>query len=196
MIRMRMRMTNINRKILNTLLVIDIGIILFCMLSGNRNWLYTTQIGFVTSALVIAASMASYRRMIEKRLEYGAVPVEDERDKLDKIDDPYDLYSDEVIAEEKELSREEFVEVVNEEKEKQKANRRSISEVIKDTRAFLSFYRIGAYGLLILGFFYLNRNDYLHIPSYFFALSVPPVIVVIMLMRESKIMQKEEKEAL
>ncbi len=196
MIRMRMRMTNINRRILNTLLAIDIGIILFCMLSGNRNWLYTTQIGFITSALVIAASMASYRRMIEKRLEYGAVPVEDERDKLDKIDDPYDLYSDEVIAEEKELSREEFVEVVNEEKEKQKANRRSISEVIKDTRAFLSFYRIGAYGLLILGFFYLNRNDYLHIPSYFFALSVPPVIVVIMLMRESKIMQKEEKEAL
>ena len=196
MIRMRMRMTNINRRILNTLLAIDIGIILFCMLSGNRNWLYTTQIGFITSALVIAASMASYRRMIEKRLEYGAVPVEDERDKLDKIDDPYDLYSDEVIAEEKELSREEFVEVVNEEKEKQKANRRSISEVIKDTRAFLSFYRIGAYGLLILGFFYLNRNDYLHIPSYFFALSVPPVIVVIMLMRESKTMQKEEKEAL
>jgi len=196
MIRMRMRMTNINRKILNTLLAIDIGIILFCMLSGNRNWLYTTQIGFFTSALVIAASMASYRRMIEKRLEYGAVPIEDERDKLDKIDDPYDLYSDEVIPEEKELSREEFVEVVNEEKAKQKANRRSISEVIKDTRAFLSFYRIGAYGLLILGFFYLNRNDFLHIPSYFFALSVPPVIVVIMLMRESKIMQKEDKGSL
>ena len=191
-----MRMTSINKKILNTLLAIDIGIILFCMLSGNRNWLYTTQIGFFTSALVIAASMASYRRMIEKRLEYGAVPVEDERDKLDKIDDPYDLYSDEVIPEEKELSREEFVEVVNEEKAKQKANRRSISDVIKDTRAFLSLYRIAAYGLLILGFFYLNRNDYLHIPSYFFALSVPPVIVVIMLMRESKTMQKEDKEAL
>jgi len=57
-----------------------------------------------------------------------------------------------VKSEEKELSREEFVEVVNEEKEKQKANRRSISEVIKDTRAFLSFYRIGAYGLLVLAF--------------------------------------------
>ncbi len=196
MIRMRMRMTNINRKILNALLVIDIGIILFCMLSGNRDWLYTTQIGFFTSALVITASMASYRRMIEKRLEYGAVPVEDERDTLDKIDDPYDLYSDEVIPEEKELSREEFVEVVNEEKAKQKENKRSISEVIKDTRAFLSFYRIAAYGLLILGFFYLNRNDYLHIPSYFFALSVPPVIVVIMLMRESKTMQKEDKGSL
>jgi hypothetical protein len=189
-------MTSINRKILNTLLIIDIGIILFCMLSGNRDWLYTTQIGFVTSALVIAASMASYRRMIENRLEYEAVPAEDERDAVDKIEDPYDLYSDEAIPEEKELSREEFVEVVNEEKAKQKANKRSVSDAIKDSRAFLSFYRIAAYGLLILGFFYLNRNDYLHIPSYFFALSVPPVIVVIMLMRESKTMQKEDKGSL
>lgn len=189
-------MTTINKKILNTLLAIDIGILLFCILSGNRNWLYTTQIGFFTSALVIAASMASYRRMIEKRLEYGAVPIEDERDELDKIDDPHDLYSDEAIPEVKELSKEEFVEVAKEEKAKQKVNRRSISEVIKDTRAFLSFYRIGAYGLLVLGFFYLNRNNYLDIPSYFFALSVPPVIVVIILMRESKTMQKEEKGSL
>ena len=189
-------MTDTNRKILNTLLAIDIGIIIFCMLSGHRNWLYATQIGFFTSALVIAASMASYRRMIEKRLENGAVSVEEERDVLEKIDDPHDLYSDEVIPEEGELSKEEFAEVVKEEKAKQKASRRSILEVIRDTRAFLSFYRLGAYGLLVLGFFYLNRHDYLHIPSYFFALSVPPVIVVIMLMRESKKMQKEKKEPL
>lgn len=184
--RQRMRMTNINKKILNTLLAIDIGILIFCILSGNRNWLYTTQIGFFTSAVVIAASMASYRRMIEKRLEYGAVPMEDDREELDKIDDPYDLYSDDTIPKEKELSKEEFVEVVAEEKAAQKANRRSISEVFKDSRAFLSFYRLGAYALLILGFFYLNRHEYLDITAYFFALSMPPVIVVIMLMREGK----------
>ena len=78
------------------------------------------------------------------------------------------------------------------EKAKQKAQRRSISQVIKDSRASLSVYRIGAYILLILGFFYLNRHHYLHIPSYLFALSVPPVIVVIMLMRENKKAMKEE----
>lgn len=179
-------MSDINRKILNTLLAIDIGIIIFCMLSGHRNWLYTTQIGFFTSALVIAASMVSYRRMIEKRLEHETLPVGDERDELDRIDDPHDLYSDDTEPEAKELSKEEFVAVVNEEKAKQKAKRRSISEVIKDSRASMSFYRIGAYVLLVLGFFYLNRHNYLHIPSYLFSLSVPPAIVVIMLMREGK----------
>ncbi len=182
-------MSETNRKILNTLLAIDIGIILFCMLSGHRSWLYTTQIGFFTSALVIAASMASYRRMVEKRLEKGDVLPDDE---LDKIDDPHDLYSDDTVEEERELSKEEFVKVVNEEKAKQKAQRRSISQVIKDSRASLSVYRIGAYILLILGFFYLNRHHYLHIPSYLFALSVPPVIVVIMLMRENKKAMQEE----
>jgi hypothetical protein len=179
-----MKMSETNRKILNTLLAIDIGIILFCMLSGHRNWLYTTQIGFFTSALVIAASMVSYRRMIEKRLEQGDVLPQDE---LDKIDDPHDLYSEALEQESGEVSREEFAKVVNEEKAKQKARRRSVSEVIKDSRASLSIYRIGAYALLVLGFFYLNRHNYLHIPSYLFALSVPPVIVVIMLMRENKV---------
>ncbi len=186
-------MTNINKKILNTLLAIDIGILIFCMLSGHKNWLYTTQIGFFTSSLVIFASMASYRNMIQKRIEYG-VDRDDgvDRDEIDKIDDPYDLYDEETKPEERELTREEFVEVVDEERAKQKAQKRSISEVLRDSRAFLSFYRLGAYALLILGFFYLNRHEYLHIPSYFFALSVPPVIVVIALMREGRRGTKEE----
>ena len=68
-----------------------------------------------------------------------------------------------------------FVEIYKEEKSRQKAQKRSISELLRDSKAFLSIYRLGAYGLLILGFFYLNRHDYLHIPSYFFALTVPPV---------------------
>jgi len=185
-------MSESNQKILNTLLVIDIGIIIFCMLSGHRNWLYTTQIGFFSSALIIAASMASYRRMIEKRLEYG-VDHSDElgRDELDKIEDPYDLYDDEK-PDEKELSKEEFAEIVQEERIKQKAQKRSISQVLRDSKAYLSIYRIGAYGLLILGFFYLTRHHYLHIPSYFFSLSVPPIIVVLMLMREGKRAEKNE----
>ncbi|MEA3418306.1 MAG: hypothetical protein U9Q90_02815 [Campylobacterota bacterium] len=188
-------MTATNKKILNTLLAIDIGIIIFCILSGHRNWLYTTQIGFFTSALVIAASMMSYRQMVQKRLDQNAVPMDNEPDVLDKIDDPHDLYSEEITEEKQkrddELSKEEFVAVVKEEKAKLKANKRSIGEVMKDSRASLSFYRIGAYILLVLGFFYLNRHEYLHIPSYLFALSVPPVIAVIMLMSENRKLQRE-----
>jgi len=179
-----------NRKILNTLLAIDIGIILFCMLSGHRSWLYTTQIGFFSSALVIAASMVSYRRMIERRVAEGdTLPG----DTLEQIDDPHALYDEEPEEQESELSREAFAEVVREEKEKQRARRRSITQVIKDSRASLSIYRIGAYLLLITGFFYLNRHHYLHIPSYLFALSVPPVVTVILLMRENRVVSAKKE---
>ncbi len=185
-----------HKKILNTLLIIDIGVLIFCMLSGNRDWLYSTQIGIVTSALVIAASMMSYRKMIDTRLEHGVDVDYDDRDKLDEIDDPYDLYEDDrsknTDEKTEELSKEEFVEIYKEEKSIQKAQKRSIAEVFRDSKAFMSIYRIGAYGLLVLGFFYLTRHEYLDVPAYFFALSVPPVIVVIMMMRENKIVTKEE----
>jgi hypothetical protein len=174
-------MSETNRKILNTLLAIDIGIIVFCMLAGHRSWLYTTQIGFFTSALVIAASMASYRAMIEKRLEQRVAIPEEERDTLDRIDDPHALYEEEVKPELQEASVQK-----QQGPDEEKVPRRSFGEILRDSRASLSFYRIGAYMLLVLGFFYLNRHHYLHIPSYLFSLSVPPVIVVILLMRENK----------
>jgi len=187
-------MSKINQKILNTLLAIDIGIIIFCMLSGHRSWLYTTQIGFFSSALVIAASMASYHRMIEKRLEHSTDISEDnDRDELDKIEDPHDLYSDEKGESAAVLAKDEPTEIVSEEEEEQKARKRSLSEVIRDSRASLSFYRIGAYILLVLGFFFLNRHHYLHIPSYLFSLSVPPVVVVLILLMEGKKSKVTEK---
>jgi len=180
-------MSRINRKILNTLLAIDIGIIIFCMLSGHRSWFYTTQIGFFSSALVIAASMASYRRMIEKRLEHTSDRAQmDERDTLDKLEDPHDLYSETVREEPADLTENREDETAEAEEPEQKSKRRSLREVLRDSRASLSFYRIGAYVLLVLGFFFLNRHGYLHLPSYLFSLSVPPVVVVLILLMEGR----------
>jgi len=178
---MMMKMSDVYKKILNTLLIVDIGVILFCLLSGHRNWLYTTQIGFLTSALVMAASMASYRNMIQKRIGEGGIISNDERDELDKIDDPHELY-DEKVNESKEDEA-----LISQEDEGVK--KRTPFEIIKDSRAFWSYYRIGAYFLLVVGFFYLQRHNYLHIPSYLFALSLPPVIVVILLVRANKTTQ-------
>ncbi|SFV49860.1 hypothetical protein MNB_SV-6-900 [hydrothermal vent metagenome] len=176
-------MTKIDIKILNTLLAIDIGIIIFCMISGNRHWLYTTQIGFFSSSLIIFASMKSYRNMIEKRVANQTVLDDADRDPLDEIDDPHELYSDEEATQKQEVTKEEFVEIVNEEKAKQRAKRRSPIEVVRDSKAFLSIYRLGAYGVLILGFFYLDRHHYLDIPAYLFSLSIPIATTVIILMR-------------
>lgn len=164
------------KKAINVLLIVDIGIVIFCFLSGQKVWLMNTQIGFITSTFVMFGSILSYRSMVQGRLKTGAIP-DDNRDTIDELEDPYDLYS------EKEDENKTLKEVVKEERENLKKNRRSIWQITKDSRASLSFYRLGAYGLLIMGFFYLNSNHLLDIPSYLFSLSVPPVILVIMLMR-------------
>lgn len=168
------------RNTINALLIVDIGIILFCYLSGERIWLINTQIGFVTSSLVMFGSILSYRSMVDARLNVGAIP-DDERDTLGKLEDPYDLYDDEKVKNDEDKT---LVEVVKEERENLKKNRRSFLETTKDSKAAFSFYRLGAYMLLIFGFFYLNNNEILDIPSYLFSLFMPPVIIVIMLMRK------------
>ena len=170
------------KKVIQALVIIDIGILLFCFLSGNREWLFNTQIGFVSSTLIMFASIVSYRNMVQHRVEMGMVVAEDNRDTLEKIEDPYDVFGeDEPIKEE---GADSFKEVIQEEREKLKKSRRSLWQVTKDSKASLSFYRLGAYGLLIFGFFYLNKNGLLDIPSYLLALSLPPVVVVLMLMRQ------------
>jgi len=169
------------KKILNALLIVDIGIVVFCLLSGHREWLFNTQIGFVSSSLIMFASIISYRNMVQNRVDMGMVVAEDNRDTLDKIEDPYDLYDEDEIKEEMEKP---FKEIVFEEKARLKKSRRSVWQVTKDSKAALSFYRLGAYGLLLFGFFYLNNNHLLDIGSYLFALALPPVIVVTILMRQ------------
>jgi hypothetical protein len=178
------------KNIINALLIIDIGIIIFCLLSGNRVWLLNSQIAFVSSSLIMFASIISYSNMVQARFDMGMIVVDDNRDTLDKIEDPFDLYSeDEKSSPKEELKKElkeqkSLKEVVVEEKKNLKKNRRSIWQTAKDSKAALSFYRLGAYAVLIFGFFYLNNNKILDISSYLFALALPPVIVVIMLMRQ------------
>jgi hypothetical protein len=96
------------------------------------------------------------------------------------LEDPYDLY-DENLENDKEKS---LVEVVKEERANLKKNRRTLWQTTKDSKASFSFYRLGAYVLLIFGFFYLNNNKILDIPIYLFSLFIPSIILVILLMRQ------------
>ncbi len=167
-------------KAIVALIIADIGVILFSYFLGGNATLLNTQIGFITSSLVMLGSMKSYHSMVEGRLNVGFIP-DDERDTLDKLEDPYDLYDDEKIEDDKEKS---LQEVVKEERENLKKNRRSFFDTAKDSKAAFSFYRLGAYVLLIFGFFYLNNNKILEIPSYLISLFIPMVVIVIALMRK------------
>lgn len=175
-------MSSMNRKILTVLVTVDLLLLIISIIFFDMKVLYNTQIGYITSTLVMVASIVSYRRMVNARVKHNIVTMDDSKDVIDKLEDPYDLYSEDVIDEEEK----DFAQTVKEEKKKLKENRRTVFQTIKDTKAALSIYRLGAYAVLILGFLYLNRHDILHIPSYIISLGIPSVILVWVLLKEKE----------
>ena len=171
-------MTNTSLNILKTLVVVDVILIFIIVIFFDIKYLYALEIGFVSSSLVMFASLAAYKRMVDTRVEHNIITLDDSKDVIDKLEDPYDLYSKDVVEEEKDL-----VEVVKDERKKLKDSR-SLYQILKDTKAALSVYRLGAYAVLILGFLYLNRQGLLHIPTYIVALGLPPIIIVFILIQE------------
>lgn len=159
---------------------INITLTLIILLFFTNTILYTFQIAFWSATLVVFSSMASYRRMVNARLEHQ--DLTSDRDALDKIEDSHDLYSEEI----QEKDGVNFAETIKEEKKRQKMQKRSVGETIKDSKGAISLYRIGAYFLLVLGFFYLNNHNLLHIPTYIFALGLPIVVIIWRLLHEAK----------
>ena len=179
---LRMTMSSMNRKILTVLVLVDILLLLISIIFFDIKMVYNTQIGYITSTLVMVASIVSYRRMVNARVKHNIVTMDDSKDTIDKLEDPYDLYSEDVVENEEQ----DFAATVKEEKKKLKENRRTVYQTIKDTKAALSIYRLSAYVLLILGFLYLNRHDMLHIPSYIISLGLPSVILVWVFLKEKE----------
>lgn len=175
-------MSSMNRKILTVLVTVDLLLLIISLIFFDINVVYNTQIGYITSTLVMVASIVSYRRMVNARVKHNIVTMDDSKDVIDKLEDPYDLYSEDDIDDEEK----DFAQTVKEEKKKLKENRRTVFQTIKDTKAALSIYRLGAYAVLILGFLYLNRHDMLHIPSYIISLGIPSVILVWVLLKEKE----------
>lgn len=170
----------INLKILKTLLAADLLLLLAVVIFFDMKVLYNTQVGFLSASLILFASMASYRRMVAARVEENIVTFDDSRDVIEKIEDPYDLYNEDVV--ESEEDERTLPQIVKEEKRRFKSSRRSLGQTLKDTKAALSLYRLGAYAILVLGFLYLNRHGLLHIPALIFGISLPIVIVVVLLL--------------
>ncbi len=163
------------KKVLFNLFIMDLFLAFIIYFWQGKIWLINSQISFFSSALIILASIQSYQSMVSKAIAVGVV-TDDGRDTLDKLEDPYDLYDEHVLEENEEEKT--LVEVVKEERANLKKGRRSIWETAKDAKASFSFYRLGAYGLLVLGFFYLNSNSLLLLTPYLIFLAIPLFIVV------------------
>ena len=92
-------MKSISIKILKVLLAVDFVLLLASAFFGGKVWVFNTQIGFISATLIMVASVISYRRMVNARVELGIIPIDDDKDVIDKLEDPYDLYSEDIVQE-------------------------------------------------------------------------------------------------
>jgi fatty acid desaturase len=164
-----------------TVIFADLVVLVVAWFAGE-GWIVNTQVGFWSSALVMGASMFSYAQMVRGRLAQGDVAPSDDRDTIDTLEDPFDLYSE--TSEETESSESESADAetikatIREEKARLKSQHRSVGQTLRDARPFMSLYRLGAYGVLVFGFLYLQANGLLAPLPYLIGLGVPVAVSV------------------
>jgi len=208
-------MGSIRSKIINTLLIVDIGIVLFCYLAGQRDWFINSQIAYSSSLLIVMASIYSYAQMVKTGVENEIVTTSND-ELLEKIEDPQGVFDDTSHSEFSSESnsnassfgslyetspavpnlqsqssltllngsqvQDDNVQVQDDEEN----TKISTIEAMKKNKAYISFYRIGAYAILVLGFLYLQNVKIFHMPSYMFGLFLPPVLIAVVFYWNSK----------
>lgn len=119
------------------------------------------QVASLSSFLVIVGASFAYKRMVDSKVT--SETYEDDRDLLDEIEDPHELYDNEPINEApvEELS---LKEIVKEEKAKIKTF--SLKSMKHGARGSVSAFRIVPYVFLILGFIALKNNEVLDLSFY------------------------------
>lgn len=175
-------MMKINPEILKfakVFIFLDLCLLIYSFIFQNSIWLLNTQVAFISSLFIVIASFYSYKRNIQNRLsnfEASKVSTED-RDKIDEIDDPFDLYSEYEEIPEEELTPQKIKEIIQEEKTKVKKN--SLKNTLFSAGGFLSIYRILGYGILVFGFFALNNNKIFIPVAFIVGLGIVPFGVLL-----------------
>ncbi|MEA1914624.1 MAG: hypothetical protein U9N30_04825 [Campylobacterota bacterium] len=95
---------------------------------------------------------------------------------MDKIDDPFDLYSDDPINYD-EISSEEAKTIVHEEKKRIKQH--TVKNFFTSFTAASSIYRLIGYAGLVIGFFYLVNHKLFDPYAYMFGLIIVPIGVLV-----------------
>ncbi len=162
-------------------LIVDLCLIIYSIVFENYIWLLNSQIAFIGSLFVTTASFLSYRKNINNRLSNLDMSkqnmlVDDNRDKIDEIDDPYDLYTEYKEIPEEELTTEKIKDILSEEKSKVKKN--SFKNTIFSATGFVSIYRVLGYSSLVFGFFALNNNKIFIAIPFLVGLGVVPIAVL------------------
>ena len=185
-IKMMMKINPEILKFAKVFFILDLCLILYSLIFQDKLWLLSSQVAFFSSLFITITSFLSYKRNIENRLSnLDLTQTQNEtRDKIDEIDDPYDLYTEYEEIPESELTSQKIKEIIN--NEKSKVKRDSLKNTFFSASGFLSIYRVFGYGILIFGFFALNNNKILLPIAFIIGLGIVPIGVLF-----SKLIEKE-----
>jgi len=129
------------------------------------------QVAFLSSLFVIIGSAYGYKKMVDNQIDNDM--ISDERDLLDEIEDPYELYDDKKI-DDKAVEELDLKQVVKEERAKIKTF--STQSIKKGVRGGVSAFRLVPYLFLVLGFIALKNNQLLDIAIYLPSLAIGIVV--------------------
>jgi len=143
-------MMRIDRGFLINYALISLLLLALFVIFFDINYAISSLSPSFSGFVVVISSYFAYKKMVDNRV-YNEEIVEDERDELDKIDDKYELFSED--EEDENLSKKE-------------ADKKSAKELKNSVSGALSIYRIASYALLIYLFFVLKDSGYFSILGY------------------------------
>nr|MBP7770288.1 hypothetical protein [Aliarcobacter sp.] len=134
-------------KFAKVFVFLDLCIIIYAFVFQNNIWILNVQVAFISSLFITIASFLSYKKNIQNRisnLDLSENNNSNIRDKVDEIEDPYDLYTEYEEIPQEELTPAKIKEIIN--TEKSKVNKNSLKNTVFSASGFLSIYRVLGYG--------------------------------------------------
>ena len=144
------------------------------MIKATHEEMMSFLVAYTSSAIVLLASFRNYNNMVNRGVEAKSFVV-DNRDTVERIDDPFDLYSEENREYDSEAS---LKEIIKAEKRALKKGKGSLKKRAKNSLNAFRPLRLLSYLILVLGFFYLLKHKSLVLSYYLSALIIPIVIVI------------------
>jgi hypothetical protein len=137
----------------------------------SKTFFINIQVASLSSFMIMIGSFYAYKKMVNSKVKTKS--FESDRDPLDNIDDPHELYEDTKLEKENEQILN-FKEIIKQEKKKIKLfNLKSVKD---GSSASFSMFRLGGYIFLVLGFIALKNNDILDIGVYLPSLLIGIII--------------------
>lgn len=153
-------------------------LLIFCSYFVSVEFYTNIQVAFLSSFIIMFGSFHAHKRMVDSKIKTKS--FESDRDALDLIDDPHELY-DETPLNDAKPEELDLKQIVKEEKKKIKTfNLKTMKE---GSSASFSLFRLGGYLFLVLGFIALKNNEVLDIGVYLISL-LPGIIIGYLVSKE------------